>query len=746
MSTALQKLETIFSEETFTRKSVINYTTKYFADLYQIISELESDEDKKGAFELAEAQLARNPHNILSLYVLGIINFENKNFLDQSMERLLFIFKNAKKWNIVEYIAKEINEYFESDYALRYLASYYQATNKENEALDVWERLIKFDTSNPDLPEKVAHMKEHLGNISDAIYYYKIAFERNIARKRTNVESDIKKILELKPDSYSYLLKYETHLSELLDADVMIDIWKIIFFYYYENKEYVMALKSIKQLLNYEQSIVKQNNKKAKYFRHRLVDVYKAMYTDHTLFDKIEEMATLTNVLKQPKVCIDIFEKYIKYDVGKYVFHRKFGVGKIKSVTIDDVVIDFVSNDAAINKNENEADKDNISSEKKMTFEMAINSLVTLENDDLYVYKAYRLNELKKLAETNHNDFLTIVLKYKGSITTKDLKQELVPDVISEAAYTKWLENAKKSVRASTSIKFEKNTFLYNVQAVTYDVEAMANFEKAKTFIDRFNIYTEYLNYSKKKDSEEAIAMHVYFMGISNDNEAKNEERIISVIMLNLEGITLDIADLQELINKTDNYTHVYEVLPTTVYRERFLNAIIKAKTEEEADDIIRKLLYSSHVKNHYLVINKLIYLNKTKVLEKAIDDIFLRYKDYPESFIYFAQKILDGEYSEYIENGMTINMDILMIGLLSLIPFLTKLSDKKETSAHARKMLKVVYDLTFEKNYLIKFLEVSSEESVKKVFDEFQKLTSLDQHYKTSVLSAVAKRFPNLT
>ena len=38
MSEALQKLENIFSEETFTRKPLLNYTTKYFFYFSAIIN------------------------------------------------------------------------------------------------------------------------------------------------------------------------------------------------------------------------------------------------------------------------------------------------------------------------------------------------------------------------------------------------------------------------------------------------------------------------------------------------------------------------------------------------------------------------------------------------------------------------------------------------------------------------------------------------------------------------------------
>lgn len=381
MSEALQKLENIFSEETFTRKPLLNYTVKYFADLSTIINDINSNEDIKSALDTANLQLQKNNNHISALYASGFLNLKLQNYTDNTLDKLIGIFKNAKKWNIVEYIAQKIlDEYYECDYALRYLASYYQISNKEAEALEILERLIKFDVSNPELPEKIAHTKELAGDITSAVHYYKIAFERNLIRKRTNAESNIKKVLEYEPDNYNYLLKHENALKELVDANIMIDVWKIIFFYYFENNRFNDALKTIKNLLNYEQAIVAQNNKKAKFFRHRLVDVYAKLYPNHTLFEKIEEISTITNVNKQPKTCIETFEKYIQYDVNKYVMHRNFGVGKIKYIDINELKIKFVSQEE----------------ERKMTFDMAIQSLTTLPEDDINVYKAYKLNELKK--------------------------------------------------------------------------------------------------------------------------------------------------------------------------------------------------------------------------------------------------------------------------------------------------------------------------------------------------------------
>ncbi len=552
-----------------------------------------------------------------------------------------------------------------------------------------------------------------------------------LLRERNKAESDIKKILEYEPDNYNYLLKYENALKSLVDSNIMIDVWKIIFFYYFENNRYNDALKTIKNLLNYEQDIVAQNNKKAKFFRHRLVDVYEALYPNHTLFQKIEEISAITNVNKKPKDCIDIFEKYIQYDVDKYVIHRNFGVGKIKSIDINNVNIKFVSQEDI----------------RKMTFDMAIQSLITLPSDDINVYKAYRLNEIKKIAEENPTELLTIILKYKKTITTKDLKYELTSkpaSVVSESSYTKWLESAKKSVRASTTVKFDKNTFLYNEEAETYDAESLSKFNKTNDFFERYQIYMEYLTYTPNLNSEEAKEMNNYFINVSKDKKSPNDARIVSTIYLRSQSnADSSIPLLSDIVKDIDDYTHIYEVLPSSNYREKFIKAIWDGKRDDYYN-IILKMLYSPHVKNNYLIVNKLFEDGKADMLAKTIDDIFLHYRECPESFVYFAQKILDGEYYDDADGNIKINKNSLMIGLLSIIPHLSKMADKKETSSQARKLLKVVYDLVFDKAYLLKFIEHESEEDVKIIFSEFQKLVNLEQHYKTDIISAVIKRFPD--
>ncbi len=158
------------------------------------------------------------------------------------------------------------------------------------------------------------------------------------------------------------------------------------------------------------------------------------------------------------------------------------------------------------------------------------------------------------------------------------------------------------------------------------------------------------------------------------------------------------------------------------------------------------KFLYLPQVKYHNLVIDRLVASGNKKVLEKTIDDIILRSRECTESFIFFAQNLLDdrsGKLESLKEVGF--NKTFVIIGLMNLISRLSKLAEKKETSLAARKMLKVVDNLLFEKDYLLLFIFENNEDQVQIVFSEFQKLIELENHYKTKINTAIARKFPNM-
>ena len=84
MSEALEKLENTFTEETFTRKPLLNYTIKYFTDLSGIINDINDKNEINSA--IAAIFLAKISISSLSELLCLIIRqavrkaYEDKSF------------------------------------------------------------------------------------------------------------------------------------------------------------------------------------------------------------------------------------------------------------------------------------------------------------------------------------------------------------------------------------------------------------------------------------------------------------------------------------------------------------------------------------------------------------------------------------------------------------------------------------------------------------------------------------------
>ncbi len=250
---------------------------------------------------------------------------------------------------------------------------------------------------------------------------------------------------------------------------------------------------------------------------------------------------------------------------------------------------------------------------------MAIKSLSVLQSDNILVYKAYKIAELREIAENNPEEIITMILKYKdgSTITSKDLKHELVSDVIGEANYNKWLDNAKKVVRKSNAVKFEKNTFVYNISTLSYDEEMLQKFNAENTFENRYNLYCEYRDYARDLNCEEAKEMYQYFVDIAKDKNKIDENTITSIMFIeSTDSKDSSVPTVASIITSIIDHTKVYEALPNAQYKENYINVI--CDNIENYYDIIKKFLYTSQVKYHNLVIDKLIESDNKKVLEKT--------------------------------------------------------------------------------------------------------------------------------
>jgi len=161
---------------------------------------------------------------------------------------------------------------------------------------------------------------------------------------------------------------------------------------------------------------------------------------------------------------------------GTYCQHKSWGFGQVKAwnLLLNQVVVDFA------NKKHH-----------TMQPQYAAESLQPLPNDHFLVRKATRLDVLKTQAENDLPDFFVQLLNgFGGKLTQDQIQKAVTPEVVSEADFKKWWDNAKKSLRKDGRFALPtKKTEPISVreQALSYSDELIGAFQKARQLKDQVN-------------------------------------------------------------------------------------------------------------------------------------------------------------------------------------------------------------------------------------------------------------------
>ena len=182
----VQKLSESLNEEKWTRATLNNYIMKNFTDLDQLIAQASKDEKLADIRGLITEHLTHTPNSIIALYVVGKLNFEEEALDEGHVEKLINLFRDNRRFNIVEFLASETLKYGENRHALKALSQCYSNDNREDELVGIWERLVKIDYDEAELTRKLASIKEKRNQTEEAVDYYKKALLRYLKKGMYN--------------------------------------------------------------------------------------------------------------------------------------------------------------------------------------------------------------------------------------------------------------------------------------------------------------------------------------------------------------------------------------------------------------------------------------------------------------------------------------------------------------------------------------------------------------------------------
>jgi transcription elongation factor GreA len=726
MPELIQQLNELLNQEKWTRATLNNYTVGNFTELDEIIAQMQQSDLEDEARELCEEHLQHTKNSIIALYISGVLDISRQSVDDSNLATVTQIFFDNHKWNIVEFLANRILDFGENRTALRILADVYNSENETEKLHQVWERLILVDFEEADIVRKLAELKEAAGDTEQAVSYYKKALHRYVTKKSFSSVKEIwHKLVALAPGETDFFYHAESKIARQISPDRAVQLLEDLYPQVRSSEDWDQTISLLKRVLEYDP--------KNHWARKEIISSFQSRYQDHSNLEEYIRISNLNQSWRPVHEAIADFEKHIAFDTGNFVFHRSWGIGRIREINGDDIIIDFAKKRG-----------------HDMSLKMAVNALDVLPKEHIWVLRAvWKRDKLRSLVKKNTVWALKTVIRSLGNeADIKKIKAELVPSVLSPGEWSSWSTKAREELRTNPDFGMladKTDHFTVRDQPVTFEEKTYNKFKAEKTFFDRVKTLEEFLDYVEKEgaegmDSEFFRDMFEYFAGTVRSGSVVNEYVISSVIVLKdlvvrypflHQDLELDFKNYYE---KIENLEEVFSRIESPNLKKRFL-ALVRATDREWADVYARLLPY-------YLSRDVLLELErhgKRQIVLDFVQHVYENYRTMRETFVWLVRSCGDDPWFEAI--SLTEERQLLAMTHIYDLTF-RDIDNRKDVSLN-RKINKQIQGYLFRDKHLPTFIASAPEDSVSRLFTLLSDVKAIDPKLLHDLKQQVLERFP---
>ncbi|MDA3901361.1 MAG: GreA/GreB family elongation factor [Spirochaetes bacterium] len=721
MEQFIDRLESLLKEESFGRMGASSVGISRFKVLEAFFNESVQGNASDEIYKMCEDHLEETPSSVTSLYISGLIAFHS-NIIDGKNNLLYLVktFNDLQKWAVVEHLSEKVLEYGENTAALKALALSLEKLKRRKEAVPVWEELIKINRFDADIARKLSQSLEEEDQ-TKSTQYLKMALEGYIKNADVRGINDIwPRVVEKCWDDIPYFERIDRMLADLQRKDISIALLKML----YEKHKGVDISSAIFFLKKALQYAPKDNE-----FRYALIALYKLQYKEHSQLNRFIKLSHLDNTNTPVLTAIKAFENNIIFDADSYVFHRTWGLGKIVSIDEENVIINF-------------DDKP----EHRMSVNMALQSLVALNNDHLYVKQYLEPEKMQALFKDDVVEFIKVVLKsYDDTISVPELKRDLIPLYVSTKNWSRWWTKVRGLLKKDPSIGFapnKKDQLVLREKPISYADELLKKFTNSDSFSQSLDIAYEFANnVDVKEGSEQVLYIIDYFTKAAS---SKSDTKLILsyFILSDLEKFAPGNYDLEPVKQQVVSYIVESNDLPLISMKissydnkKDFVNLIREHRSNWV--QVLSTILFEVPVRIHKYIFNLLILEKEYGVINEFIVRITAASKENAEVFLWVARNILlknwTYEWLDYSKSGV----------ILSLFRAYNSI-DKSETKGNRLKNM--AYEILFEneQQLLHEIVEESDESFLGKLYDIAANTEHIDDSELDKFEKAIRSRFPD--
>lgn len=715
----VNKLKETLNEEKWTRATLSGYTVHQIKELDALFHTAAIEKALDEVNEICSDHLSHSKNSIAALYLLGIISLSRQQIDDSNMVNLINIFADNKRWNIVEYICQRILDYGENRNALIRLAECYENDDKTEQMYEVWERLVRVDYEEADLVKLIAERKEKEGDLEGAIEYYRKALHRFINKGLfTNVKEMWTKLIELAPGDIEFFNHVQRKIAKQISEDKAAGLLNELYKHYKTEKDWETAISLLKTIISYDE--------KNPGVRKEIVECYKAKYADHSQLDEYIRISNLAQSYRNINEAISEFEKHISFDIGNYVYHRSWNIGRIRSIKGDEIIIDFAKKRG-----------------HSMGIKMAVDSLITLNKDHIWVLKAVWSKD--KLHEAIKTDIpwalRTVIKSFDNYADIKKIKAELVPSILTQNEWTSWSAKAREILKTDAmfgNAPDSVNTFIVRSRPLSFEEKIYNQFKAEKSFFSRIQDARDFAN-KGDPDSELFTEVIQFFTGYVRSYSQANEQVIAAYLFL--KELSKKLPQFKNLLNTgfneiladCEDIVLVYENIKDSIIKTALL-ADIKNYVPAWADIYIK--IFPNALSKQ--MINTLIEAGEIERLQGMVISIVENYRDHREAFIWIAKNLWD----EIWVKELGLSYDKMLITLIHILDISYKEIDNHRDTVENRRINKQVDTILFKDGRLSSYFAEADKDDIERVFALINDVKNVDPSVKLNLRKQISGRF----
>jgi transcription elongation factor GreA len=725
--TLLEQVSELLNQEKWTRATLNNYTVANFQHLDSVLDEITKEEIEDEVLELCDEHLQHTKNSIIALYISGIVHLSRQTVDDTNLASLIEIFTDNHKWGIVEYLCRRILEYGENKFALRTLAECYENENKDEKKYDVWERLIRIDYDEADIVRHLAEKREEEESIDEAIDYYKKALHRYINKKLFNSIKEVwHKLIQYAPEETEFFYHAESRIAKMVSAERSVQLLEDLYPHFKQEGHWDTAVEILKRILEYDS--------KNPWARKEIVECFQEKFKKHSQLDEYIRISNLNQSWRNVHDAIADFEKHIAFDEGNFVFHRSWGVGIIRSIKGDDIVVDFARKRG-----------------HKMTLKMAVNALDILPKDHLWVLRSVWKKE--KLRKKIKEDILwalkTTIRSSDNAADMKKIKAELVPSILTQGEWSSWSTKARDILKKDSSfgvLTDKADHFVVRDQPITLGEKTHNKFKGAKSFFEKIRILEEFMAFMESDvedagtDGEFFREMFEYFVSLIKSASVVNEQVVASYLLVGEivdrhpylnPGIDLDF---QTMYGEIESIDEVFAKIDSNDLKRQFVRKL-REHIENWPDLYVRLF-------PHFLsrdIIGELERTGKQEKLAELFSKIYENYRDYRDAFVWLAKNVTDDRWFA----KLNIEFEKIIIAMIHLLDLTFRDIDNRKDVSQNRKTNRQIHNFLFKDNTVREYLSSADEDGINRVYTLVNDVKDLDPSIKLDLKQQIMNEHP---